>query len=42
MVYFEAINELTLKVTCQGQDTIFTRTGSFVAGENAGGGSAGK
>lgn len=37
MVYFEAINELTLKVTCQGQDTIFTRTGSFVAGENAGG-----
>jgi len=36
MVSFETVNELTLKVTCSGRDTIFTRAGAFIAGENMG------
>lgn len=36
MLVFETINELTLKVTCTGQDVLFTRAGAFIAGENAG------
>lgn len=36
MVTFETINELTLKVTCKGNDTIFTKAGAFIAGDNAG------
>ena len=34
MVVFETVNELTLKVTCQGNDTIFTKAGAFIAGES--------
>lgn len=36
MLKFETINELTLKVTCTGQDVLFARAGAFIAGENAG------
>ena len=36
MVVFETLNELTLKVTSTGNDTIFTKMGAFIAGENAG------
>lgn len=37
MLTFETINELTLKVTCSGNDVLFTKAGSFVAGDNPGG-----
>lgn len=37
MLSFETINELTLKVTCKGNDVLFTKAGAFIAGENAGG-----
>lgn len=37
MLRFETINELMLKVTCTGRDVLFTKAGSFIAGENAGG-----
>ena len=37
MLNFEIINELTLKVTCTGNDVLFTKAGSFIAGESAGG-----
>lgn len=36
MLKFETVNELTLKVTCTGTDTLFTKAGSFIAGENSG------
>lgn len=36
MVTFETVNELTLKVTCTGNDTIFTKAGAFIAGNCAG------
>lgn len=36
MITFETINELTLKVTCTDNATIFTKAGAFVAGDNAG------
>lgn len=36
MLTFETINELTLKVTCTGRETLFTKAGAFIAGENAG------
>lgn len=36
MIKFETVNELTLKVTCTGSDTLFTKAGSFIAGENSG------
>lgn len=37
MVKFETINELTLKITCQGGgDQVFTKAGAFIAGENYG------
>ena len=35
MVRFETVNELTLRVTCQGNDVIFTKAGAFIAGESA-------
>ena len=35
MVTFETVNELTLKVTCHGNDIIFTKAGAFIAGESA-------
>jgi len=37
MLKFETINELTLKVTCSGNDVLFTKAGSFIAGESANG-----
>lgn len=37
MLTFETINELTLKVTCSGNDVLFTKAGAFIAGESAGG-----
>jgi len=36
MLTFETINELTLKVTCTGNDVLFTKAGAFIAGDNAG------
>lgn len=36
MLQFETVNELTLKVTCSGQDVLFTKAGAFIAGENMG------
>lgn len=36
MLKLETINELTLKVTCSGNDVLFTRAGAFIAGENSG------
>ena len=37
MLTFETINELTLKVTCTGNDVLFTKAGSFIAGESPNG-----
>lgn len=37
MLTFEIINELTLKVTCTGNDTLIAKAGAFVAGESQGG-----
>lgn len=37
MLTFETVNELTLKVTCSGNDVLFTKAGSFIAGDSAGG-----
>ncbi len=36
MLTFETINELTLKVTCKGNDVLYTKAGAFIAGENQG------
>ncbi len=36
MLTFETVNELTLKVTCSGNDVLFAKAGAFIAGENAG------
>lgn len=33
MVKFETVNELTLKVTSQGNTTVFTKAGAFICGE---------
>lgn len=33
MVKFETVNELTLKVTCSANTTIFTKAGAFICGE---------
>lgn len=37
MLNFEIVNELTLKVTCTGNDVLFTKAGAFIGGESAGG-----
>ena len=37
MLNFEILNELTLKVTCTGNDVLFTKAGAFIGGESAGG-----
>lgn len=37
MLTFEIVNELTLKVTCRGNDVLFTKAGAFVAGESPNG-----
>jgi uncharacterized protein (AIM24 family) len=34
MLTFETMNELTLKVTCTGRDVLFTKAGSFIAGDS--------
>lgn len=36
MLSFETLNELTLKVTCTGNDTLFVKAGAFIAGDNVG------
>lgn len=36
MLTFETVNELTLKVTSTGNDTIFTKAGAFIAGDCGG------
>ena len=36
MLTFETINELTLKVTCTGNDVLFVKAGAFIAGDNSG------
>lgn len=36
MLTFETVNELMLKVTCTGSDTLFAKAGAFIAGENSG------
>ena len=36
MLAFETVNELMLKVTCTGNDVLFTKAGAFIAGDNAG------
>lgn len=37
LLTFETINELTLKVTCRGSDTLITKVGAFIAGESQNG-----
>lgn len=37
MITFDTVNELTLKVTCRGNDVLFTKAGAFIAGQSAGG-----
>lgn len=37
MLTFETVNELTLKVTCRGNDVLFAKAGAFIAGECPGG-----
>nr|MDE6591599.1 AIM24 family protein [Oscillospiraceae bacterium] len=37
MLNFEILNELTLKVTCTGNDVLFAKAGAFIGGESAGG-----
>lgn len=34
MLRFETLNELTLKVTCQGNDVLYTKAGAFIAGDS--------
>ena len=34
MLIFETLNELTLKVTCRGNDVLFTKAGAFIAGDS--------
>ena len=36
MIRFETVNELALKVTCQGGGVLYTKAGAFIAGESAG------
>ena len=36
MLVFETVNELTLKVTCSGNETLFVKAGAFIAGDNVG------
>ena len=34
MLDFEVLNELTLKVTCTGNDILYTKAGAFIAGDS--------
>lgn len=36
MLKFETVNELSLKVTCHGNEELIVKTGSFICGENSG------
>ncbi len=36
MLKFETVNELALKVTCTGSDTLIVKAGAFICGENSG------
>lgn len=33
MITFDVVNELTLRVTCKGMDSLFVKQGAFIAGE---------
>ena len=35
MITFETLNELVLKVTCRGEDVLYTKAGAFIAGESS-------
>ena len=35
MLVFETVNELTLKVTCSGNETLFVKAGAFLHKERA-------
>ncbi len=37
MLRFETVNELSLKVTCTGNEVLFVKAGAFIAGESPGG-----
>ena len=37
MLNFKVINDVSLKVTCAGNDVLFTKAGAFIAGESQGG-----
>ena len=34
MITFETVNELTLKVTCRGNDVVYAKAGAFIAGDS--------
>ena len=34
MLTFETVNELTLRVTCTGNDVLYTKAGAFIAGDS--------
>lgn len=34
MLTFETLNELSLKVTCKGNDVLYTKAGAFIAGDS--------
>lgn len=36
MLYFETVNELTLKVTCKGGGVLYSKAGAFIGGESYG------
>lgn len=36
MLRFETVNELALKVSCTGNEVLYTKAGAFIAGESAG------
>ena len=37
MLTLETLNELTLKVTCTGNDVLYTKAGAFIAGDSPNG-----
>lgn len=36
MLYFDTVNELSLRVTCSGSDVLFVKQGAFIAGNSPG------
>ena len=37
MITFETVNELSLRVTCKGNDILFAKAGAYIAGNCMGG-----